>query len=129
MQTHPRAYRLAMADSSIDPVQSNPALYSVIFENDRVRVLEYRDQPGDESVPHDHPDSVMVTLSAFTRVLSSGERSVDVRMPADTARWLGAQNHSGHNTGDTETHCIFVELKEPAPNPRSGEVVLGPTAS
>jgi len=114
---------------TIDPVQSNPDLYSVIFENDRVRVLEYRDEPGAESVAHDHPDSVMVTQSSFQRRLSSGDTSVDVDMPANTARWLGAQNHSGRNTGTTETHCIFVELKEPPLNTRVGESALGPVAS
>ncbi|MCU1577975.1 MAG: cytoplasmic protein [Rhodoglobus sp.] len=113
----------------IDPVTSNPGLYSVIFENERVRVLEYLDQPGQESIPHDHPDSVMVTLSSFSRRLASGDKAVDVEMPASTARWLGAQNHSGHNTGSTPTHCIFVELKEPPLAPRTGEPVLGPTAS
>jgi hypothetical protein len=112
-----------------DPVASNPQLYSVIFENERVRVLEYRDQPGQDSIPHDHPDSVMVTLSAFDRRLASGDRTVDVTMPAATARWLDAQNHSGHNTGSTETHCIFVELKEPPLKPRTAEPVLGPTAA
>ncbi|CAN5327363.1 hypothetical protein BH11ACT4_BH11ACT4_17980 [soil metagenome] len=114
---------------AIDPVVSNPELYSVVFENERVRVLEYRDQPGQESVPHDHPDSVMVTLSSFSRRLAAGDRTVDVEMPAHTARWLGAQNHSGHNTGPTETHCIFVELKEPPPLPPSEEPPLGPTTS
>jgi len=112
-----------------DPVVSNPQLYSVLFENERVRVLEYLDHPGQESIPHDHPDSVMVTLSAFDRRLSSGERTVDVTMPAATARWLGAQTHSGFNTGSTETHCIFVELKEPPLVPRTGEAALGPTAA
>ena len=112
-----------------DPVASNPLLYSVLFENERVRVLEYLDHPGQESVPHDHPDSVMVTLSAFQRHLASGEQGVDVDMPAATARWLGAQNHSGRNTGPTDTHCIFVELKEPPREPRTGEAVLGPTES
>ena len=112
-----------------DPVASNPELYSVIFENERVRVLEYLDHPGQESIPHDHPDSVMVTLSSFDRRLASGDDSVDVAMPAFTARWLGAQNHSGLNTGLTETHCIFVELKEPALVPRTGDPVLGPTQS
>jgi hypothetical protein len=112
-----------------DPVVSNPELYWVIFENERVRVLEYLDHPGQESTPHDHPDSVMVTLSAFDRRLASGDRAVDVSMPADTARWLGAQSHSGRNTGSTDTHCIFVELKEPPLIPRTGEAVLGPSAS
>jgi len=112
-----------------DPVTSNPQLYSVLFENERVRVLEYLDHPGQESIPHDHPDSVMVTLSDFERRLASGDRTVDVSMPAHAARWLGAQNHSGFNTGATDTHCIFVELKEPPLVPRTGEATLGPTAS
>lgn len=114
---------------TVDPVVSNPGLYSVLFENERVRVLEYLDHAGLQSVPHDHPDSVMVTLSSFTRRLASGDRSVDVEMPAQTARWLGAQNHSGHNTGETDTHCIFVELKEPPLVPRDAVTALGPTAS
>lgn len=109
-----------------DPVQSNPDLYSVIFENERVRVLEYRDQPGTRSVPHRHPDSVMVTLSAFERRLSSEDRSMEVALSAGAVRWVGAQTHSGENIGTTETHCIFVELKEPGPAPSAGESVLGP---
>jgi len=112
----------------IDPVMSNPTLYSVLFENERVRVLEYRDYPGAESVAHDHPDSVMVTLSSFERELASGGKRVNVELPANAARWLGAQNHSGHNTGGTDTHCIFVELKEPPLVPRVGESALGPTS-
>lgn len=96
-----------------DPTSTNPDLYKTIFENDRVRVLEYRDKPGDSTTPHQHPDSVMYTLSTFRRRLSSGDREVDVEIPADSVRWLDAQEHSGHNVGETDTHVIFVELKEP----------------
>ena len=32
--------------SSDDPTVTDPDLYRVIFENDRVRVLEYRDRPA-----------------------------------------------------------------------------------
>lgn len=49
-------------------------------------------------------------------------------MPAATARWLGAHNHRGHNTGPTDTHCIFV-LKEPPRISPTTESVLGPTTS
>lgn len=37
------------------------------------------------------------------------------RCSAGPARWLEAQQRSGENTGDTDTHTIFVELKESAP--------------
>lgn len=94
-----------------DPVETNPAYYSVIFENDRVRVLEYTDTPGVRSTPHDHPDSVMYTLSSFRRRLHSEDEHRDVELPAGLAVWLPAQRHSGENIGTTATHVIFVELK------------------
>ena len=99
-----------------DPVVTNPQFYRVVFENERVRVLEYLDRPGDETVQHRHPDSVMFTLTAFTRRNSTGGRSIDVDLPEGVARWLPAQEHSGANIGETATHTIFVELKEPAPD-------------
>jgi hypothetical protein len=96
-------------------VDTNPDFYSVIFENNRVRVLRYHDRPGDGTRPHQHPDSVMVTLSTFDRRLVQGDRAVEVTLPSGEARWLDAQEHSGENIGSTETDVIFVELKEPAP--------------
>ncbi|GAA3456712.1 cytoplasmic protein [Dactylosporangium matsuzakiense] len=108
-----------------DPAVTDPEHYTVIFENERVRVLEYRDQPGDRTHPHRHPDSVMYTLTAFRRRVTSGERAVEVDIPAGAVRWVGAQEHAGHNIGDTATHTIFVELKEPSP--LAGAATLGPT--
>ncbi len=97
---------------NLDPTTTNPDLYKVIFENDQVRVLEYKDTPGDATTPHVHPDSVMYTLSTFRRRLASGGREVEVDVSAGQVRWLDAQEHSGHNIGDTDTHVIFVELKQ-----------------
>ena len=108
-----------------DPVEVSPELYRVVFENDRVRVLEYRDGPGDRTEPHQHPDSVMVTLTSFRRRLWSEGREVELELPAFHARWLDAQEHSGMNIGETETHSIFVELKE-SPGARPATGALGP---
>jgi beta-alanine degradation protein BauB len=110
---------------NLDPVATNPHLYKVIFENDRVRVLEYVDEPGDRTEPHSHPDSVMYTLSSFRRRLLSAGGERDVDMAAETVAWLPAQEHAGHNIGDTPTRVIFVELKERAPEPR-GSAAFGP---
>jgi beta-alanine degradation protein BauB len=52
-----------------DPTVTDPDKYAVLFENDRVPVLEYRDEPGARTSSHDHPGSVMVTLSGFERRL------------------------------------------------------------
>jgi beta-alanine degradation protein BauB len=111
-----------------DPTLTNPELYRVIFENERVRVLEYRDRPGDRTLPHAHPDSVMVTLSSFRRRLMSGDKEAEVELQAGLTRWLRAQEHWGENIGDSETHVLFVELKEPAPIGSQGDSFLGPTS-
>jgi quercetin dioxygenase-like cupin family protein len=100
---------------SLDPSVSNPQNYQVVFENDRVRVLEYRDEPGESTTPHEHPDSVMYTLSSFRRRLVSGDDQREVSLTAGSVGWLPAQRHHGENIGDTSTHVIFVELKEQAP--------------
>jgi quercetin dioxygenase-like cupin family protein len=108
-----------------DPVVTDPDKYRVVFENDRVRVLEYRDSPGARTSPHAHPDSVMVTLSSFRRRLHHDGGTRDVEIPAGLATWLPAQEHSGENIGDAPTHTVFVELKEPVPGqaPAAGDAV------
>lgn len=115
-----------MERDGLDPVTTNPDHYRVVFENERVRVLEYTDRPGDVTTPHRHPDSVMYTLSAFRRRLVSGDTSREVEMPAGLSGWLPAQEHHGENVGDTPTHVLFVELKEGAATSPDGPVALGP---
>ena len=96
---------------SMDPIETNPESYKVIFENDHVRVLEYLDHPGHLTKPHQHPDSVMYTLSTFSRRLHANGETRDVEIAAGTSGWLPAQIHAGENIGLTDTHVIFVELK------------------
>ncbi|GAA2942983.1 hypothetical protein GCM10010458_30220 [Microbacterium luteolum] len=108
-----------------DPTLTNPNHYRTLWENEHVRVLEYTDEPGDKTTPHDHPNSVMVTLSDFSRRLSAGERTFDTSLPSGQAVWIPAQRHSGENTGTTPTHTILVELKGDAAGEQSSGT-LGP---
>jgi quercetin dioxygenase-like cupin family protein len=110
---------------SLDPVETNPDHYRVVFENERTRVLEYTDRPGDRTTPHEHPDSVMVTLSSFRRRLISGEMQRDVEIAAGTTNWLPAQQHAGENIGDSDTHVVFIEFKGGRPDGAEPDA-LGP---
>jgi quercetin dioxygenase-like cupin family protein len=114
-----------MIEVDLDPVVTNPDHYRVVFENALVRVLAYEDEPGDRTTPHVHPDSVMVTQSAFSRRLRGSQGERDVQLPPGAVVWLPAQEHTGENIGATPTRVLLVELKgsaaEPAPGP-----VLGP---
>jgi beta-alanine degradation protein BauB len=94
-----------------DPVKTDPGLYSVVLENERVRVLEYRDHPGDRTSVHDHPDMVIIPLATFRRRLTVDGRTVEVEKRAHDAGWVPAQTHVGENIGETDSHALFVELK------------------
>ena len=108
-----------------DPTHTDPDKYKVIFENERVRVLEYRDKPGEKTSPHEHPDSVMYTLSSFDRRLVAEDgRTREVSLQAGEVRWLDAQVHSGENIGASPTHVLFVELKHESHRRPGGS--LGP---
>jgi len=95
-----------------DPLQVAPAHYTVRLENDRVRVLEGVDQPGEAIVMHDHPDTLMVALSSFERRLTlANGRVIDTASRMGDVRWMPAQGHAGQNTGATATRALFIELK------------------
>src|SRR5512141_2751193 len=94
-----------LRDTSQDPVVTDGDKYKVIFENDRVRVLEYRDSPGQRTSPHHHPDYVLCALGTFRRkfVLSDGREAVrDVR--TGDVVWGKAHSHIGENVGSTDTY-------------------------
>ena len=109
---------------SLDPTITDPDHYRVIFENERVRVLEYTDQPGDATHDHEHPDSVMYTLSSFRRRLHHGDQQREVDITSGFVGWVPAQRHRGENIGETPTHAILIELEEGLPGSADGR--LGP---
>ncbi len=98
--------------SALDPIRTDPDKYKVIFENDRVRVLEYRDEPGVKTEARQHPNSVLLMLSDFQRRLTVGSDVREVTVKAGQALWSPAQVHVGENIGTTDSHVVFVELKD-----------------
>ena len=98
-----------------DPVEANPGKYTVLFENDRVRLLEYRDAPGDESAPHQHPDHLVYSLSDWERefILEDGT-VVPAQFKVGDFMWVSANRHSARNTGKVPTHALIFELKSSA---------------
>ena len=62
------------------------------METEQVRVLEHTDSPGALATPHDHPDSVMVALSSFTRRLYAHDWFRNVQIAAGGTYWLPAHH-------------------------------------
>src|SRR5512139_3536196 len=107
-----------------DPVRTDPDKYRTVLENDRVRVLEYRDKPGDKTTLHHHPDFVLYAQSPFKRRLWAADGSYKEReFKGGEVIWSKAEDHIGENIGTTDTHVIIVEIKEPRPADASSKPV------
>ena len=78
-----------------------------------MRVLQYRDKPGDKTTMHMHPDFVVVARSAFRRRLTlPGGKTAVREFNSREVLWTDAQSHIGENIGETDTH-VLIEFKEP----------------
>ena len=96
-----------------DPIVTDGDKYSVVLENERVRVLRYHDKPGEKTLQHYHPDYVLYAESSFRRRLTFPDgRKLEVDVKAGSVVWMKAHIHIGENIGDTSTDVIIVELKE-----------------
>ena len=105
---------------SLDALAAAPESHRLLFENDRVRVLETRIAPGQATQVHTHrwPGILyVVSFGHFVRRDSEGAVLVDTRevggLPQpDTALWSGAlPPHTLENVDSSEIRVINVELK------------------
>lgn len=102
----------AMADEAADPTEVAAEQYSVIFENDQVRVLRAAYEPGSEAALHGHPGMVAVLMSdgEWLTTDPAGE-SQTVESQAGTASWSDPYAHTMKNAGEASNEAILVELK------------------
>lgn len=97
----------------IDPVALSPDMYSVLLENEHVRVVEYRIEPGQKEPWHTHPAKAMYVIEGGTLkiTLPDGTSFVADEQAGD-AHWMGAVGrHYGENVGDTTVRIVMVEVK------------------
>jgi quercetin dioxygenase-like cupin family protein len=103
------AASVAMAQ---DPVKVDPQHYKVIFENDQVRVLRIHYGPGEKSVMHFHPDSVVVyENNTRVKMTTPDGKSVVSDGKAGDSQWTPAGLHLPENVGDKPVDAVLVELK------------------
>ena len=106
------ALMIAATAFAHDPAQTDGDKYKVIFENDRVRVLEYKDRPGEKTHQHGHPSFVLYALAPFKRrILLPDGKALVREFKAGDVLYSEAQTHIGENVGQTPTHVIMVEMK------------------
>ena len=102
-------------DTCAGPVKLSPQYYTVLIDNDEVRVLEFRFKPGEKEPMHSHPRGFVYSLAdAKIKVSFPDGKSEESVLKNGEARWRDAVTHAAENIGTTEAHVIAVELKKPA---------------
>lgn len=103
---------------SLDAVVAAPKHHQLVFENDRLRVLDTRIPAGDLVPVHTHRwPAVYYTIAPGQFVRRDGEGNVllDTRIhshPTGKGVWIDSlPPHSIENVGVTEIHLISCELK------------------
>jgi quercetin dioxygenase-like cupin family protein len=103
-----------------DAVKVDPKHYTVVTENDQVRILKVHYGPGEKSVMHSHPNLAAVFLNdskgQFT--FPDGKKQ-EFTAKAGDAQYEAAVTHLPENTGDNGMDLIVVELKGHAAKAKS----------
>jgi beta-alanine degradation protein BauB len=95
-----------------DPVQVASNVYTILFENERVRLLEARMAPGDSSAIHGHPDYVIHNINeGKVRFSSPSGETEEIELPAGATMWRSAEEHATENVGTAEVRALLFELK------------------
>jgi len=110
---------LALSDTvqAQDAAKMQPGSYRVAFENDRLRVLEYRDRPGMGLCGqgmHSHPPHLTVVLfNGKTRVRTADGKVRTGEGKVGDVFWQEAETHEAENLSSREAHVLLIELKTP----------------
>ncbi|HEY8881427.1 MAG TPA: hypothetical protein VIN03_27925 [Roseateles sp.] len=102
-----------------DAVRADPRGYALLFENERLRVLEYTSRPGmgicGQGV-HSHPAHLNIALTPIkARVRLPDGNFIVAENKAGDVFWEEAVTHSVENIGGAGARAYMIELKDAAP--------------
>jgi hypothetical protein len=95
-----------------DPTKVAPEVYKVVVDNPTVRVLRVSLPAGAKAAMHQHPDHLVIPLSA-DKVKFTGPdgKSTDSALAAESATFIPAGSHTSTNIGSATVDAIVVEFK------------------
>jgi hypothetical protein len=96
-----------------DAVTADPKHYSVSFENEVVRLLRVKYEPGERSIMHRHPAScaVFLTDQTFNFTLPDGTTE-PAAVPAGALGCSDANVHLPQNIERAAAEFIMIEFKD-----------------
>lgn len=100
-------------DHKDDAVNIAPDLHTVIYEDDKMRILKVSVQQGAKAEMHWHPHNINYILSGGTLQFKKPDGTV-VNVELQEGQITSATTESSHaveNTGNSTVETIQVELK------------------
>ena len=102
----------------------NPRAYRVAFENEKLRVLEYRSRPGlgvCGQGKHSHPAHLtMVSSDAKVKVTTNDGKVLAVEAKAGDMFWSPAEIHTTENISGHAVRSFIIEVKDKDWKPSTG---------
>ena len=101
--------------AQIDAVVASPDRFTILLENEHVRVVEYVLRPGERDRWHTHPPKVSYVVSGGQlRIHLADGTSFVSDEKEGTAVWMDAlPRHYAENVGTTPVRIVLVEVKSP----------------
>ena len=101
----------AAVPKPLDPVLVAPHIYSLVFENEHVRVVRKTLRPNETQPLHAHPDRVTVYLQSCAWLEDDGEGGERMQLyKIGDAVWSPAETHGGENAKVAQ-ECAILEVE------------------
>ncbi len=98
------------APAGDDQMKAAADTSKVVFENDRVRLIEAKMKPGAKMAKHTHPAYVTYALKDAKAKMTVGDKTDERTMKAGEATWSEPLTHAVENVGG-DTHSLVLEIK------------------
>ncbi len=84
-----------------------------LLENDRVKVSEFRQKPGEKTGMHEHPEVVVYPFTdGVLRFTFRDGRTEDVQLRTGEVLFRSDQWHDVENIGKREVRALTIDLKK-----------------
>ena len=96
-----------------DPVKVSPDHFTVLLDNERVRVLDFHSTAGIKIPLHSHPAYVSYSISGAgkTKFTSKDGKVTEQMSKTGQATWHEAGTHASEYEGTGPAHVLLIELK------------------
>lgn len=94
-----------------DALKIAPEVHSLLFENEKVRMLDVRLAAGEKTAMHWHPENISyVVQGGKMRVTRSDQTVVEVDLVTGKAIPGAEGEHAVENIGNSDIHTIQIEF-------------------